>query len=326
MKLKKLFALASALLLSASLFTACATDTSAKTLKIGVIQFADHPSLENCYEGLLTGLKNKGFEVDKNLEVDYQVGQAKTDLTNQIVKNFVSRQYDLIVGIATPAAQAAYNAAADQQIPVVFTAVTDPITAQLQNEDGSTKEGVTGTSDILPVQEQLDMIRAFLPDAQKIGILYTTSEANSASSVKLYEKLAPAMGFEIVAQGIAEAGDIPAASTALVAKVDVLTNLTDNTVVQNQQIILEKTNAAGIPYFGSEEEQVRVGLTAAAGLDYIALGITTGEMTAEILNGKAAQDVPVAYAEKAEPFINSEALEKLGITVPEAYKDAEDMG
>ena len=290
-----------------------------KVCKIGVLQFADHPSLENCYKGFEEGLG------EINYEIDYQVAQADVALCNQIAQNFASKNYDLICGIATPAAQAAYNAARDKGIPVVFNAVTDPVAAKLQNEDGSNREGVTGASDVLPIRAQLTMIRAFLPEARSIGILYNTGEANSVSSVAAYEELAPEFDFEIVTQGISAAADIPTAAQSLTGKVDCLTNLTDNTVVQNLATILNKTEAAGIPYFGSEEEQVLNGCIAAEGIDYIALGKRTGEMAAEILSGKKAEEIPVATVEESSPFYNSEVLEAFNLELPEAYKDAADM-
>jgi putative ABC transport system substrate-binding protein len=296
-----------------------------KTYKIGIIQFAEHPSLENCQKGFVQGLEERGYKENEQYTMDYQVAQADTNLANQMAENFASKGYDLIVGIATPAAQAAYNAGLKAGIPVIFNAVTDPVAAGFQNEDGTNKKGVTGTKDILPIKNQLEMIRAFQPEAKKIGILYSLSEANSKASVDIYETLASDYGFEIVSQAISSEQDIPAAAQSLVSKVDCLTNLTDNTVVQNLQVVMSKANAAQIPYYGSEEEQVTNGCIAAEGLDYIALGIVTGHMAADILEGAAPEDVPIEQAEDSSPFINSKVMEQLGITLPEAYKDATDM-
>lgn len=296
-----------------------------KKLKIGVIQFAEHESLDNCHTGFVEGLKARGYEDGKNIAIDLQVAQADTALTNQIAQNFASKGYDLIVGIATSAAQAAYNAGQKAGIPIIFNAVTDPIAAGLQNADKSNKPGVTGTSDILPIKNQLTMIRAFQPEAKKIGILYTLSESNSLASIKTYEALAPEFGFEIVTQSITSAADVSAAAQSLVAKVDAITNLTDNTVVQNMQVILARTEAANLPYYGSEEEQVTNGCTAAEGLDYIALGKLTGGMAADIFDGKKAEEIPIVYGETSTPYINSKALEALGLELPEAYKAAQDL-
>lgn len=300
-------------------------DPSKKTYKIGIIQFAEHPSLENCQKGFVQGLEERGYKENEAYSMDYQVAQADTNLANQMAENFASKGYDLIVGIATPAAQSAYNAGLKASIPVIFNAVTDPVAAGFQNEDGTNKKGVTGTKDILPIKNQLEMIRAFQPEAKKIGILYSLSEANSKASVDIYESLAGDYGFEIVSQAISSEQDIPAAAQSLISKVDCLTNLTDNTVVQNLQVVMSKANAAQIPYYGSEEEQVTNGCIAAEGLDYIALGIVTGHMAADILEGAAPEDVPIEQAEDSSPFINSKVMEQLGIALPEAYKDATDM-
>ena len=144
-------------------------------------------------------------------------------------------------------------------IPVIYTAVTDPVAAKLANEDGTPVGEVTGTSDELPIKEQLEMIRQILPDAKKIGILYTTSEANSVSALKTYEELAGDYDFEIVEKGVTQTADISLAAEELLSEVDCLTNLTDNTVVNSLATILDKANAQNIPVFGSEIEQVKLG-------------------------------------------------------------------
>ena len=193
--------------------------------KIGISQFAEHGSLDNCREGFLEGLKEEGIEEGKNLTVDYQNAQTDTGTASTIADSFVSAKEDLICAIATPCAQSAYNSAMNADIPVVYTAVSDPVAAKLANEDGSCVGNVTGSSDVLPVEEQLKMIRAMLPDAKKIGILYTTSETNSCSTVKEYQELAGKYDFEIVDTGINTSADIDMAATDLVSKVDCLCNL-----------------------------------------------------------------------------------------------------
>ena len=181
--------------------------------KIGISQFAEHGSLDNCREGFLEGLKEEGIEEGKNLTVDYQNAQTDTGTASTIADSFVSAKEDLICAIATPCAQSAYNSAMNADIPVVYTAVSDPVAAKLANEDGSCVGNVTGSSDVLPVEEQLKMIRAMLPDAKKIGILYTTSETNSCSTVKEYQELAGKYDFEIVDTGINTSADIDMAAT-----------------------------------------------------------------------------------------------------------------
>ena len=295
-----------------------------ESYKIGISQFAEHGSLDNCREGFLEGLKEEGIEEGKNLTVDYQNAQTDTGTASTIADSFVSGKVDLICAMATPCAASAYNSCMDTDIPVVYTAVSDPLAAGLANEDGTNAGNVTGSSDVLPVEEQLKMIRALMPDAKKIGILYTTSEANSCSTIEEYKKLAGDYGFEIVDTGINTPADIELAATDLVTKADCLCNLTDNTVVNALQTVLDKADSAKIPVFGSEIEQVKSGCVASMGIDYYQLGIETGKMAAKILKGEAAaEDTPYISASKSELYVNTAAADKIGMKLDEAYiKDA----
>ena len=175
-----------------------------KSYTIGISQFAEHGSLDNCREGFLEGLKEEGIEEGKNLTVEVKNAAADQGTAKQISDGFVSDKVDLVCAIATPSAQAAYNSAMNSDIPVVYTAVTDPVAAKLAKEDGTPAGNVTGTSDELPIKAQLEMIREMLPDAKNIGILYTTSEANSVSALAKYKELAADYGFTIVDKGIAQ--------------------------------------------------------------------------------------------------------------------------
>lgn len=322
--LKKLMAAILILTVSFGILTACETKKK-DTMKIGVIQFAQHASLDNCYDGLIAGFEAAGYTIGENLEVDHQNANADSNLANQIAQNMASRDYDLIIGIATPAAQAAYNAARKDDIPVLFTAVTDPVMAGFTNEDGSPKKGITGTADTLPVEAQLKMIRAFFPDAKTIGILYSLNESNSISSIASYEALADRYDFTIVTEAVSEASVIPAATDSLLQKVDILTNLTDNLVVENMPVIISKANAASIPYFGSEIEQVTNGCIAAEGIDYLALGKQTGEMGASILNGTAAESIAIRAITDSTPFHNSNVMNAFNLELPADYSDSEDV-
>lgn len=295
------------------------TETESKdSYTIGISQFAEHGSLDNCREGFLEGLKEAGIEEGKNLKVNYDNAQADTGTAGTIADSYVSKKVDLICAIATPSAMSAYNAAMSADIPVVYTAVSDPVGAGLAKEDGSNAGNITGSCDLLPVDEQLKMIRKMLPDAKKIGILYTTSEANSVSTIKEYKKVSDKYGFEIVDTGINTLADVDMAAADLVGKVDCICNLTDNTVVQALQTVIEKANSKKIPVFGSEIEQVKIGCLAAEGIDYIALGKQTGKMAAKVLKGEAKASEQ-NFETITEPgfYVNNKVAEDLGITVPE---------
>ena len=286
---------------------------------IGVAQYAVHGSLDNCREGFLKGLAEEGFVEGENLEVIYENANGDGSLSGQIITNFVSNNVDMVCAIATPIAQSAYSVTKRSDIPVIYTAVTDPVLAELATEDQMPVGNITGTSDKLPVSEQLSMIREILPDAKTVGILYSTNEVNSQAAIEEYKKAAPEFGLEIVESGISTSADIPLAAEQLAAKVDCISNLTDNTVVSSLPVVLEAASKNRIPVFGSEIEQVKRGCLAAMGLDYIALGEQTGRMAAQVLKGeKEASEMPYELIEGAAFYGNTEAAENLGIELPES--------
>ena len=275
-------------------------DGSSPKYLIGISQYGQHGSLDNCREGFLQGLEEAGLKEGVDFEVDYRNADFDDTMTTQIGDAFSAEDVDLMVGIATNSAVACFNAAEDKDIPVIFTAITDPVGAHLDSGN------ITGTSDALPVAGQLELIRALQPDADTVGIIYTTSEPNSVYSVGIYEDLAADYGFTIDAVGVTSQAEVPQAVDQLIADgVDCLSNLTDNNVVGVLTSILEKTDEAGIPVYGSEVEQVK-------------LGIQTGKMAAKVLTGETTcEDLPYETIENYGLYINSDSLSALGITVPE---------
>ena len=327
--------LASLLLLSVSAFTGCGKtetennketngenvgtneentandNTDEKMFTVGISQFAEHGSLDNCREGFIEGLRQEGFEEGKNITFIYRNASADTGNATTIAKSFAADGVDLMCAVATPSAQACFNAANEDGIPVIYTAITDPEGAGLA--DGGE---ITGTSDVLPVEAQLKTIREILPDAEKIGILYTTSESNSEYTLSMYEKYAPDYNFTIVTKGVTDASEVALAIESIMDEVDCFSNLTDNTVVNQLDVMLEKANEAGKPIFGSEIEQVKKGCVAAEGLEYFDLGVQTGKMAAQVLKGeKKASEIPFEIVEDNRLYVNKDAAEALGITL-----------
>lgn len=280
-------------------------------ITVGIGQFGEHESLDNCRLGFIEGLAQEGFVDGENIRIDYKNASFDTSNCSAIAKGYVTNGVDLICAIATPIAQIAFENAYEDDIPVVFTAVTDPVGAALT--DGN----VTGTSDELPVRAQLETIRAMLPEAKKIGILYTTSESNSLYSLNTYKELAPEFGFEIVDKGITVGSEVSIALSAIIDEVDCISNLTDNTVVGQLEVMLDIASGAGKPIFGSEIEQVKKGCVAAEGLEYFSLGVQTGKMAARILRGESASDIPYETVRENFLYVNEEALTELGIALPE---------
>lgn len=279
---------------------------------IGINQYGEHASLDNCREGFLQGLADAGLTEGTDFTVNYQNAGFDDSMAIEIANSFAASGVDLLCAVATPSATACYAAAEDKNIPLIYTAINDPEAAGLVGGNA------TGTSDRLPVEAQLELIRALQPDAATIGILYTTSEPNSVSTIAEYQQKAREYGFTIDAIGVTAQSEVTqAADTLLQHEVDCFCNLTDNNVVGVLSSILEKTDAAGIPVYGSEIEQVKLGCVASAGIDYFELGRQTGEMAARVLKGEAvAADIPFAVIASYSTYINSDVAGRLGITVP----------
>lgn len=327
--MKKVVLTVMAMMMAVVMLTACGSDKTGdsgkKVYKVGVTQYADHPSLDNCREGFIKGLEDNGFVEGDNLEIEYQAAQANDSMNTQIAQTFANGGMDLVCGIATPSAQALYVACKEKKIPVVFNAISDPIGAGLAVSETEAMEGISGVSDLLPVEDQLKLIRAVLPDAKKIGILYTTSEMNSISTIEIYKNLAPKYGFEIVDKGIAKQAEVTQAADVLLNEVDCISNLTDNTVVAALSAVLEKANAKNIPVFGSEEEQVKNGCIASAGLDYLSLGVQAGNMAARVLKGEDISKIPFETIKESKLTVNESVASKLGIEIPEEISGNADI-
>ena len=318
--MKKIIALLLAAIMMFA-FAGCSENKNKEdsVLKIGIIQYMSHPSLDNCYNGIISALENSGIEYT----VDYQTGSsssADADCTN-FAKNMVAANYDMIIAIATPAAKAAFAATDDTEIPVIFCAVSDPIAAGLVESMEAPGYICTGTSDVLDLEAQVAIIKAMQPDVKSIGILYTSSEDNSITNLKNFKSVCDKENIEVVATAVQGASDIPSAAEELASKVDCINNFTDNNVVNNLSVVLSAADKYGIPVYGSEEEQVVNGCLASVSIDYVALGKVTGEMAVEVLNGADASAMPVKTITEATPIINSSVLQNLGLSIPEGYSE-----
>lgn len=283
-----------------------------KVPTIGISQYGEHDALDKARKGFIQGLADAGLTEGKDFEIDYQNAGFDDAIATQIAQNFSSNNVALMMAIATPSATACYAAAEDKDIPVVFSAISDPARAKLDSGN------VTGTSDKLPVDAQLDLIRKLQPEASTIGIIYTTSELNSVSTIAEFEEKAPIYGFTIVPIGITQQSEATLAADTLIAKrVDCFSNLTDNNVVGVTSSILEKTREAGIPVYGSEIGQVELGCVAAAGIDYFELGKQTGAIAAKILKKEAkASEIPYETISEYGIYVNSPALAEMGLVLP----------
>ena len=308
-KLLKTILASIALTASALSFSAC--NSNKKT--IGIIQFGTHESLNDCYNGMIKGLKEELKETFDDYFIDRQNSNFDAASSAAQANTFVSKKASIIGAIATPSAMAAASAAKGT-IPVIYCAVSDPKAAGLTEMNN-----VTGSSDLLDFDSQLSLIKSFIPTVGKIGVLYTLGEANSISQIETLDSKAKALNIEIVRQSITNASEIPTATDTLLNKgVDCLTNLTDNTVVGALDVILSKTNAKKIPVFGSEIDQVKGGCLASASLDYVALGEKTGTIMAKVLKGeaKASNDIAIKIDDSFNCY-SDKVAKQLDIKVPE---------
>lgn len=318
--MKKLIAFVLVIIMVLSL-AACSDNGAQKesVLKIGIIQYMSHPSLDNCYNGIIEALETAEIEYT----VDHQIGSsssADSDCTN-FAKNMVAANYDMIIAIATPAAKAAFAATDDTDIPVIFCAVSDPIAAGIVESMEVPGYPCTGTSDVLDLEAQVELITAMQPNVKSIGILYTSSEDNSIANLKRFEEICKGKNIEVVASAVQSSADIPSAAEELASKVDCINNFTDNNVVNNLSVVLNAADKYAIPVYGSEEEQVQNGCLASVSIDYVALGRVTGSMAVDVLNGGDAATMAVKTITDATPIINSSVLKKFGFAVPEGYSE-----
>ena len=295
------------------------TDDGKKTYKIGIIQQMEHPALDSAREGLEKYLKGKS---DAKFEITVKNAQGDNGTADTIAKQFVSDDVDLIYSIATNASQAAVNATGGTDIPVVFNAVTDGVEAKLVTSNEKPGGNVTGVSDAAPLEKQLEMIREFLPEAKKIGMIYNIGEVNGKLQVKQVEKMASKYNFEIVKKGVSATTEIATAAEQLAGDVDCIYNITDNMVVSATASITDKANAKNIPVFAAEDGQMKAGLLASDSISYEKLGEQAGSVAYDILvNGKKAGDIPVETAKDTTLYINKKVAEQLGIKIPDSLAE-----
>ena len=288
------------------------------TKKIGVVQLVEHNALNAANSGFIKGLQERGFEEGKNITVDQQNAQADQSNLQNIAQRFVSNKVDLVLAIATPAAQTMANATKD--IPIVGTAITDYESAKLVKSDKQPGGNVTGTSDMNPIKDQIDLLRRLCPEAKTIGCIYCSSEINSELQAKQMREYAESLGMKVEVATISTVNDIQQAAQSLVGKVDVFYEPTDNVVASAVPTLVAITDPAKKPIIVGEPNMVKSGALATYGVDYYKLGVQTGYMAADILEGKSKPaDMPIETAKSADLkiIVNKKNAQTLGVTIPE---------
>ena len=289
---------------------------SAETVTVAVTAIVEHPALDATRDGVKEALAEAGYTVGDNLNFVYESAQGNPATATQIARKFVGEGPTVIVPISTPSAQAVV--AATKDIPIVFTAVTDPVGAQLVDSMDKPGANVTGISDFSPLADHLALIREITPNTKKLGVIYNPGEANAVSLVEALKKMAPDAGFEIVESNATKTSEVQGAARALVGKADAIYVPTDNTIVSALEAAVKVATENKLPLFSGDTDSVTRGAIAAVGFNYFDIGKQTGAVVAAVLKGAAPADIPVKVAAGTDLVVNPKAAEAMGVTIPEA--------
>jgi putative ABC transport system substrate-binding protein len=295
------------------------TKTEAKTLKIGVIQLIEHPALDASFKGFKDGLAEAGYVDGQNISVDFQNAQGEQSNCVTIAQKLVNDKSDLILAIATPAAQAVANLTTT--IPVLITAVTDPETAKLVKSNAMPGTNVTGTSDLTPVEAQIRLLKQIVPGAQTVGLLYNSSEQNSVFQIDLAKKACDSLGLKYIDATASNSNEIQQVVQSLVGKVEALYSPTDNLIASAMPTVAQVTIPAKLPFIVGEDGMVQGGGLATYGINYYDLGKQTAAMAVDIIkNGKKPAEMPIQYLQGGDLSVNQDIANAIGITIPADLK------
>ena len=291
-----------------------------KKFKIGVVQLVEHPALDAAYKGFVDGLAQAGYVDGKNITLDYENAQGEQANCQTIANKLVNDKSDLILAIATPAAQAVANTTKD--IPILVTAVTDPADAKLVASNTAPGGNVSGTSDLTPVDQQMKLLKQLIPTAKKVALLYCSSESNSKFQVEIAKKSAAALGIETVEATVSNSNEIQQVVQSLVGKVDAIYTPTDNMIAAGMATVSMVAQPAKLPVIVGESGMVKNGGLATYGINYYNLGLLTAKQAVKILkDGAKPATMPIEYSTNCDLTLNKEIAAKIGVTIPQELLD-----
>jgi putative ABC transport system substrate-binding protein len=280
---------------------------------VAVTSIIEHTALDAVRDGVRESLKEAGFVEGKNLRFVFQTAQGSPATAAQIARKYVGDGVDVIVPISTPSAQAVV--AATRTIPVVYSAITDPVAAKLVKSWEASGTNVTGVSDLSPIDRHLELVRKIVPQAQRLGVIYSPGEANSMAIIEVLRKEAKASGIDLVEAPAQRTVDIQAAALRLAGKVDAIYAPTDNNVISALEAIVKVAQQAKVPLIAADTDSVKRGATAALGVNYLELGRQTGRMVARVLQGEAPGQMRSEISTRLELHLNTEAASRQGVTL-----------
>lgn len=292
---------------------ACVPLAHAAQKSVAVTAIVEHQALDAVRDGVRDELKAAGYEPGKNLQYEYQSAQGNTGTAAQIARKYVGARPDAIVAIATPSAQAVV--AATKDIPVVYSAVTDPVAAKLVKTWDASGTNVTGVSDMSPLPKHLELIKKVVPGAKRVGVIYSPGEANSVAIVEALKKATAEAGLSLVEAAAPRTVDVAGAAQSLVGKADVIYAPTDNNVMSALEAVVEVAQQAKLPLVAADTEAVKRGAVAALGLNYYDLGRQTGKVVVRVLKGEAPGAIPSQVSQTFELHVNPAAAQKQGISL-----------
>ncbi|KFA58151.1 MULTISPECIES: ABC transporter substrate-binding protein [unclassified Gilliamella] len=290
-------------------------DFQTKQKYVAITAIVEHPALDNVRKGVEDELKDNGYIAGKNLKLQFSSAQGSSANAAQIAKQFVANKPDVIIGIATPSSQALV--ATTKIIPIIFTAVTDPVAAKLTPSWEASKTNVTGVSDALSLDSQIDMILKIKPDAKNIGYVYSPSEINSTIILKQLQVSLEKRDMKIIAVPAQRTSDISTAARSLKGKVDLIYTTTDNNVISAYEALAKVANESKIPLIASDPDSAERGAIAALGMSYYDLGRQAGKIVIRILNGEKPGNIPPQIGNVVQLTINKKIAERQNITLSE---------
>jgi len=300
---------------AAALLLSCAFG-AASAQSVAVTAIVEHPALDAVRDGVKKALADAGYSEARGLRWQYQSAQGNTATAAQIARQFVGNKPDVIVAIATPSAQAVV--AATKTIPTVYAAVTDPVAAQLVPTLSRSNTNVTGVSDALPLEQQIELIQRIVPTAKRVGMVYSPGEANSVVVVEQMRALLPKYGMTLVEASAARTVDVGAAARSLVGKVDVIYTSTDNNVVSAYEAMVKVGVDAKLPLIAADSDSVKRGAIASLGVNYFDMGVQTGQQVVRILRGEKPGQMASETSARLELYVNPKAAAAQGVTLSDA--------
>ncbi|MGN1334031.1 MAG: ABC transporter substrate binding protein [Anaerovoracaceae bacterium] len=320
MKMKKVLTVLMVLVMTVVLMAGCGNGgDDDKAVKVGILQLMEHPSLNTIRESIIEGLAESGYVDGENMTIEYQNGQNDMTIMKTAAQTFVANECDVIIAIATPAAQAVLSETTE--IPIVFAAVTDPVDAGLVDSLEQPGGNVTGTSDEVSAEMIMNLAEEITPGFKTIGALYSSGEDNSASVIAGLKKYASSKGYEVVESAVTNSSEVQQAAQYLADKVDVVYSPIDNTVASAMAVATEVFNGEKIPFYVSADSMVADGGLATYGIDYTVLGKETGKMVAQVLGGESPADIPVKKMSDMSVYINQKTADAIGVEFPQTVLD-----